>query len=96
MIPDLSSLELGTSKSRGHSLGRGSREHQTVEAVRRSPPPMVLYWNPDSVGRSATLIIPELEQSKTAVLNTLASVHSRWSYAYAIERLSPGNAANPD
>ena len=35
---------------------------------------------------SETLTIPELEQSKSAVLNTLASVHSRRSYAYAIDR----------
>jgi integrase len=39
-----------------------------------------------SVSSSATLTIPELEQSKAAVLNTLASVHSRRSYKYAIER----------
>ena len=39
-----------------------------------------------SVSRSATLTIPELEQSKAAVLNTLASPHSRRSYGYAIER----------
>src|SRR5260370_38380346 len=39
-----------------------------------------------SVSRSATLTIPELEQSKAAVLNTLASVHSRRSYKYAVER----------
>src|SRR5258708_1869304 len=42
----------------------------------------------ESVGRSATLTIPELEQSKTAVLNTLASQHSRRSYEYDIERFS--------
>lgn len=30
-----------------------------------------------SVSRSAALTIPELEQSKAAVLNTLASPHSR-------------------
>jgi site-specific recombinase XerD len=36
--------------------------------------------------RSETLTIPELEQSKAAVLNTLASIHSRRSYAFAIER----------
>jgi integrase len=47
---------------------------------------MVSQEHPDSGGRSATLTIPELEQSKAAVLNTLASVHSRRSYAYAIER----------
>jgi hypothetical protein len=36
--------------------------------------------------RSETLTIPELEQSKAAVLNTLASLHSRRSYAFAIDR----------
>ena len=39
-----------------------------------------------STSRPATLTIPELEQSKTAVLNTLASQHSRRSYEYAIGR----------
>ena len=38
------------------------------------------------VGPSATATIPELQQSKTDVLNTLASKHSRRSYEYAIER----------
>ena len=38
-----------------------------------------------SVSGSAALTIPELEQSKAAVLNTLASPHSRRSYGYAIE-----------
>jgi hypothetical protein len=33
-----------------------------------------------SVRRSATLTIPELEQSKASVLNTLPSAHSRRSY----------------
>ena len=36
--------------------------------------------------RSETLTIPELEQSKAAVLNTLASIHSRRSYTFAINR----------
>ena len=39
-----------------------------------------------SVSRSATLTIPELEQSRAGALNTLASPHSRRSYKYAIER----------
>ncbi len=39
-----------------------------------------------SVSVSATSTIPELQQSKTAVLNTLASRHSRRSYEYAIDR----------
>ena len=33
----------------------------------------------ESVSRSATLTIPELEQSKAAVLKSLASAHSRRS-----------------
>ncbi len=41
---------------------------------------------PESITRPATITIPELEQSKTAVLNTLASQHSRRSYEYAIDR----------
>ena len=47
---------------------------------------MVPQKHSDSVVRSAAITIPELEQSKAAVLNTLASVHSRRSYAYAIDR----------
>jgi hypothetical protein len=35
---------------------------------------------PMSVSRSAVLTVPELEQSKSAVLNTLASAHSRRIY----------------
>ena len=41
---------------------------------------------PKSINRSAPLTIPELEQSKSAVLNTLASAHSRRMYEYATER----------
>jgi hypothetical protein len=48
-----------------------------------------------SVGLSATLSIPELEQSKTAVLNTLASQHSRRSYEYAIERFIAWYCSEP-
>ena len=51
---------------------------------------------PESVGRSATLSIPELDQSKTAVLNTLASQHSRRSYEYAIERFITWYFSNLD
>src|SRR5260221_13386838 len=50
---------------------------------------------PESVGRSATLTIPELQQSKTAVLNTLASQHSRRSYEYAIERFITWYCSEP-
>ena len=50
---------------------------------------------PESVRRSATLTIPELEQSKAAVLNTLASQHSRRSYEYAIERFIAWYCSEP-
>ena len=50
---------------------------------------------PESVGRSETLTIPELEQSKTAVLITLASQHSRRSYEYAIERFIAWYCSEP-
>ena len=69
-----------------------SREYKTVEAAKTSP----RKNQPESIGLSATLTIPELEQSKAAVLNTLASRHSRRSYEYAIERLPPGIDPNPD
>ena len=43
------------------------------------PLPMSKKQQRKCVRRSATLTIPELEQSKAAVLNTLASVHSQAS-----------------
>ena len=49
----------------------------------------------ESVGLSATLTIPELEQSKAVVLNTLASQHSRRSYEYAIERFIAWYCSEP-
>jgi hypothetical protein len=36
--------------------------------------------------RCASFTVPELEQSKTAVLSTLAPAHSRRSYGHAIEK----------
>src|SRR5713101_10214262 len=48
-----------------------------------------------SVSRSAALTIPELEQSKAAVLNTLASPHSRRSYGYAIEKFMAWYCSEP-
>jgi len=56
---------------------------------------MVPQKKPESYGRSATLTIPELEQSKAAVLNTLASVHSRRSYTYAIDRFISWYCSEP-
>ena len=47
------------------------------------------------VGLSATATIPELQQFKTAVLNTLTSKHSRRSYEYAIERFIAWYCSEP-
>jgi hypothetical protein len=46
-------------------------------------------------GLSATATIPELQQSKMAVLSTLASKHSRRSYEYAIERFIAWYCSEP-
>lgn len=51
---------------------------------------------PESETHPATVSIPELEQSKTAVLNTLASQHSRRSYEYAIDRFIAWYCSSPD
>ena len=56
---------------------------------------MVPQKHPDSEQRSVALTIPELEQSKAAVLNTLASVHSRRSYAFAIDRFVSWYCSEP-
>jgi site-specific recombinase XerD len=45
--------------------------------------------------RAEALTIPELEQSKAAVLNTLASVHSRRSYTFAINRFIAWYCSEP-
>jgi len=50
---------------------------------------------PSSAGLSETATIPELQQSKTAVLNTLASIHSRRSYAHAIEKFIAWYCSEP-
>jgi Phage integrase, N-terminal SAM-like domain len=49
----------------------------------------------ESEVRSETLTIPELEQSKVAVLNTLASIHSRRSYTFAINRFIAWYCSEP-
>ena len=56
---------------------------------------MLTQKQPSSVSLSATATIPELQQSKTAVLNTLASQHSRRSYEYAIERFIAWYCSEP-
>jgi len=56
---------------------------------------MVPQNQTESIGCSATLTIPELEQSKTVVVNMLASQHSRRSYEYAIERFIAWYCSEP-
>ena len=56
---------------------------------------MVPQKHPDSEQRTVALTIPDLEQSKAAVLNTLASVHSRRSYAFAIDRFVAWYCSEP-
>jgi hypothetical protein len=56
---------------------------------------MVLQKQTESGRSPNTLTIPELEQSKTAVLNTLASVHSRRCYAFAIDRFIAWYCSEP-
>jgi hypothetical protein len=48
---------------------------------------------PDSC--SAGLTVPELEQSKTIVLNMLASAHSRRSHKHAIEKFIAWYCSEP-
>jgi site-specific recombinase XerD len=45
--------------------------------------------------RCASLTVPELEQSKMAVLDTLASAHSRRSYQHAIEKFIDWYCSEP-
>jgi site-specific recombinase XerC len=56
---------------------------------------MVLQNQLASVGLSSTATTPELQQSKTAVLNALASKHSRRSYEYAIDRFIAWYCSEP-
>src|SRR5580692_11640165 len=48
-----------------------------------------------SASCSASLTMPELDQSKTTVLNTLASAHSRRSYKHAIEKFIAWYCSEP-
>src|SRR5580692_11466546 len=56
---------------------------------------MLTQKQPNSVSLFATATIPELQQSKTAVLNTLASQHSRRSYEHAISRFIAWYCSEP-
>ena len=64
-------------------------------AAWKEPPCMVTQKHTESGVRSETLTIPELEQSKAAVLNTLASVHSLRSYTFAINTFSAWYCSEP-
>jgi integrase len=48
-----------------------------------------------SASCSASLTVPELEQSKTTVLNTLPSAHSRRSYKHAVEKFIAWYCSEP-
>ena len=48
-----------------------------------------------SASCSASLTVPELEQSKTTALNMLASAHSRRSYKHAIEKFIAWYCSEP-
>ena len=50
---------------------------------------------PKSVSQSAVPTIPELEQAKTAALNTLVSVHSRRAYKHAMDRFIAWYCSEP-
>jgi site-specific recombinase XerD len=56
---------------------------------------MVSQKDIESGVHSEALTIPELEQSKAAVLNTLASIHSRRSYEFAIDRFIAWYCSEP-
>ena len=56
---------------------------------------MVPQKQADFIGLSVIATIPELQQSKTAVLNTLASHHSRRSYEYAIDKFIAWYCSEP-
>jgi integrase len=56
---------------------------------------MVLQSQLVSLALSSAATIPELQQSKIAVLNTLASQHSRRSYEYAIDRFIAWYCSEP-
>jgi integrase len=64
-------------------------------AAGKEPLSMVSQKQTESRVRSDTLTIPELEQSKATVLSTLASVHSRRGYAFAIDRFIAWYCSEP-
>jgi hypothetical protein len=62
----------------------------------KEPLPMSSKKQPrKSASCTASLTVPELEQSKTTVLNMLASAHSRRSYKHAIEEFIAWYCSEP-
>jgi len=75
--------------------GNCSVREKTVRAAGNEPLSIVPQKHTESGVRSVTLTVPELEQSKTAVLNMLASTHSHRSYAFAIDRFIAWYCSEP-
>jgi site-specific recombinase XerC len=88
-------LGVGVSKPEDHFLRRRLVSTRLWRRLKRSRFLCRPKNQPDSVGLSAILTVPELEQSKAAVLNTLASQHSRRIYEYAIERFITWYCSEP-
>jgi hypothetical protein len=61
----------------------------------KEPLPMLPKKQPSKSPSCSSLTVPELDQSKTTVLNTLASAHSRRSYKHAIEKFIAWYCAEP-
>jgi hypothetical protein len=81
-----SDFALGPVRTCARKIGRRWKE----------PPPMLPKKQPSkSASCSASLTVTELDQSKTTVLNTLASAHSRRSYKHAIEKFIAWYCAEP-
>lgn len=59
------------------------------------PPPMSTKKQPSKSASCSSLTVPELDQSKMAVLNMLASAHSRRSYKHAIEKFIAWYCSEP-
>jgi hypothetical protein len=67
-------------------LGRRLKEPYPMEARSQSR---------NSAGRCASLTLPELEQSKTTILDALTSAHSHRAYKHAIEKFIAWYCSEP-
>ena len=62
----------------------------------KGPYPMSAKSQPrNSAGRCESLTLPELEQSKTTILDAMASAHSRRAYKHAIEKFIAWYCSEP-